>query len=635
VILQAAEIIEGAWEFPEWGLRLVVVFTLLGFPLVLALAWVYEITPHGLRTMREVDGDATNPAERGWLPRVALLAVTFTVVGLSGWWWVRSTVAEDAARSADARWGSAAPILRLPGEPIRSLAVLPFATFSAERERGGDYFALGMHEALISQLSQLDFLRVLSRTSAVQYDPTGKSAPQIGAELGVDALIEGSVLRADGRVRITVQLIEAATDRHLWARDYERDLVDIIALQREVAEAIAQEVRGELSEPPADALRTAQVAASLVDPAAAEEVMRGRMVLSEGPPGVSPTGRALDSAAAHFERAILLDADFASAFSGLAQVYLLRGLAQGGTPDPADLLAAANSARRALELDPGSREVQEIFAHVGVLGEPGSPPAAPATPPAARVGAEPAGTPAVADAERAMATVTEAGRQIQVAMALREADTDDPSAQLRAARRLSFTGLHDEARAILRAVLTANPRNLEAWDELEQVQRIQGDLGAVVALWRDRLRQANEGRGPGAPTLDELRQAVQRGPAGYWEWRLAELEARQRRGVAVSPIELAAAYAGIGNTAEALTRLEQGAEAGDPRLRSVRSDPVWDPYRRDERFMAALQSSDGDRGGPGRAGAPPAPGRGGGQGGGQNAGGGEGRDASTGGRPPG
>jgi len=626
VILQAAEIIEGAWDFPEWGLRLVVVFTLLGFPLVLALAWVYEITRHGLRTTREVDGDEASPLEWGWLPRVALLAITFVVVGLSGWWWVRSTVSEDAARSADARWGSAVPASRLPGDPIRSLAVLPFETFSAERERGGDYFALGMHEALISQLSQLDFLRVASRTSAVQYDPTGKSAPQIGAELGVDALIEGSVLRAEGRVRITVQLIEAATDRHLWARDYERDLVDIIALQREVAEAIAQEVRGELSGAPADDLLTARVTASLVDPAAAEEVMRGRMVLAEGPAGVSPTGGALDSAAAHFQRASLLDPDFASAFSGLAQVYLLRGLAQGSAPDPADLLAAANSARRALELDPDSREIQEIFAHVALLGDPGSPPPVPVAPPAARVGAAPGATVATmapAGTEQPMASVTEAGRQIQVAMALREADTDDPSAQLRAARRLSFTGLHDEARAILRAVLTADPQNLEAWDELEQVHRIQGDLGAVVGLWRDRLRRANESRGPGAPTLDELRQAVQRGIAGYWEWRLAELEGRQRRGVAVSPIELAAAYAGMGDQAQALTQLERGAEAGDPRLRSVRSDPVWDPYRRDGRFMAVLQGSEGSRGAPGRPGAPQASGRGGqggGQGGGQNAG---------------
>ena len=182
-----------------------------------------------------------------------------------------------------------------------------------------------MHEAITSQLSQLDFLRVLSRTSAEQYDKTGKSVPQIGQDLGVDALVEGSVLRAEGKVRITVQLIEAATDRHLWAADYERDLVDIIALQREVAQAIAHEIRG--MQPDVASADMSAAAPVSSDTVAMDEMMRGRMILSEGGTTVSPS--VLDSAAVHFQRAILRDPEFASAHSGMAQVHLMRSLASG------------------------------------------------------------------------------------------------------------------------------------------------------------------------------------------------------------------------------------------------------------------------------------------------------------------
>jgi TolB-like protein len=174
------------------------------------------------------------------------------------------------------------------GDGISSLAVLPFDSYSDQP--AGDYFTQGMHEALTSQLGQLDFVRVLSRTSSEQYDPTGKSAPQIGSELGVDALVEGSVLRADGKVRITVQLIEAATDAHIWAGDYERDLVDIIALQREVAQAIVQEIRGELQPAAVSEALTARLLAP-ADSIVADEVIRGRVVLAEGVSNVGMASR--------------------------------------------------------------------------------------------------------------------------------------------------------------------------------------------------------------------------------------------------------------------------------------------------------------------------------------------------------
>jgi tetratricopeptide (TPR) repeat protein len=493
-----------------------------------------------------------------------------------------------------------------------------------------------MHEALISQLSQLDFLRVLSRTSASQYDKTGKTVPQIGADLGVDALIEGSVLRADGRVRITVQVIEVASDRHLWAESYERDLVDIIALQREVAEAIVEELRGELApDATVDAQLTEAPPQAPTDPEATDAVMMGRMALADLAGGALFTASGLDSVARHFQRAIDRDPTFAAAHSGLAQVYLMRTLASGGVPSAEGILAAKESATQALVLDPNSRESKEVLAHVELLGSSALPEGAGGPfVPEVRLGADSIGVVIVGNEEKPMVSVTEPGRQIQIAWARREAESESPGTQMRAARRFASIGMPDEAREVLLHVVQMDPRNFQAWDELEQMHRVLGDLDEVVALWRTRTAGAGRGRAapsapgdPSAASIEELERAVARdSSAGYWRWRLQELQGRQGRGLPASPVELAAAHAGVGDGDRALSFLEQGVRAGDPRARSIRTDPVWDPYRRDLRFTRALAQAqgwgppprigrggdtgrDGGRGGSG--GAPDAAGRGG------------------------
>jgi TolB-like protein len=645
VVLQAAEIIREAWAFPEWVLRLVVVFTLLGFPLVLALAWVYELTPIGLRTMRELDSESGIPETAG-LARIALLIVTVIAVGVSGWWWVRSNVGEAAAGDAADAAGIPATLTRRPGDPIRSLAVLPLQSFSQQQE-GRDYFAEGMQEALISQLSQVEFVRVLSRTSSSQVDTRGKTAPQIGAELGVDALIEGSVLSADGRVRITVQLIEVATDAHLWAHNYERDLVDIIALQREVADSIVMAIRGELDP---EALRAAQLTESVAaptDPLATDAVMRGRMALRDvGGPAFRASS--LDSAAQHFQEAIQRDPGYAAAFRGLAQVYALRALAASGPPAPADIRAASENAARAMELDPNGRETQEVVAQVGLLGPQAMMPDLPGGTFAMEVrpGSDSIGVVVIGNAEKPMVSMTEPGRQLQMAWARREADSESPGTQFRAARRFVSIGMPEEARDILVEVVREDPRNFPAWDELARIHRVLGDLDAVVDMWRARSdRAAGQGQGtssaPSAESVQRLEQEVRRDSVeGYWRWRLRELRARSERGDRVSPMDFADAYAGLGQADAALDSLAAAADRGDPRVRTVRTDPVWDPFRRDPRYIAALAEADefgprpdsrgggrGDRGGASDGGRGGGSGRGGGDRPDQGrSGGGRGRD---------
>ena len=192
---------------------------------------------------------------------------------------------------------------------MRSLAVLPLENLSSDVDQ--EYFTAGMTEALTSNLAKLAAFDVVSRTSVLQYRGTPKPMTQIGRELDVDAVVEGSVLRAGEAVRITVQLIDARTDRHLWSGSYERDLTDVLALQREVAEAIAHEIRLELRTG-ADA---APRAAKLVDPAAYEAYLKGRFFLQK----ISRESHA--RAVRYFEESVRIDPEYAPAWAGLSEGY--------------------------------------------------------------------------------------------------------------------------------------------------------------------------------------------------------------------------------------------------------------------------------------------------------------------------
>jgi len=192
---------------------------------------------------------------------------------------------------------------------IKSIAVLPLANLSHNPEQ--DYFADGMTEALITDLAQIGALRVISRTSAMRYKGSDKPLPEIAHELNVDGFVEGSVMRAGDRVRITAQLIHAATDQHIWAKSYERDLSDVLALQSEVARAIAEEVQAKLT--PQESARLAR--ARPVNPAAHEAYLKGRYYWARA------TEEGVRTSIQYFEEAIVKDPRSALAHAGLSDAY--------------------------------------------------------------------------------------------------------------------------------------------------------------------------------------------------------------------------------------------------------------------------------------------------------------------------
>jgi serine/threonine protein kinase/Flp pilus assembly protein TadD len=254
------------------------------------------------------------------------------------------TVARRASRAAPRR----AARIR-----IRSLAVLPLADLSQDYQPA--YFADGMTEALITDLAKIRSLKVISRTSVMRYKGSDKSLPQIAGELGVDGIVEGSVLRAGGQVRITAQLIHAASDTHIWAESYDRDLKNVLSLQSEVAQAIANAVQAKIT--PEEKRRLS--ARPAVNPAAHELYLKGRHFWNQ-------RGTGLKKAADFFQRALNEEPNYAPAYAGLADAFALLGF-YGFTP-PRDVMPKAKeAARKALALDPDLAEAHASLGYVHIM----------------------------------------------------------------------------------------------------------------------------------------------------------------------------------------------------------------------------------------------------------------------------
>jgi serine/threonine-protein kinase len=236
---------------------------------------------------------------------------------------------------------------------IDSIAVLPLANLSGDPDQ--EYFADGMTEALIAELARIEALRVISRTSVMRYRGTKQALPSIAADLDVDAIVEGSVLRAGDRVRITTQLIRAADDRHLWAESYERDLKDVLGLQREIARLIVAAIDVRLT----SREKAALAETTTVDPAAHEAYLRGRHLWNQRRPD------AVLRSTEYFQRAIDLDPDFAPAYGALASAYVVLA-AWGIRPQEQDYRTAASWARKALEIDDSLAEAYSVLAAASV-----------------------------------------------------------------------------------------------------------------------------------------------------------------------------------------------------------------------------------------------------------------------------
>ena len=241
---------------------------------------------------------------------------------------------------------------------IESLAVLPLRNLSPDPEQ--EYFSDGMTDELITHLAKSGGLRVISHTSVERYKDTKRPLPEIARELGVDAVVEGTVMRSGERVRITAQLIDARSDRHLWADSYERDFRDVLSLQAEVAQGIANEIRIQLTSQQRDDL---QAEARPVDPEAYESYLRGRYSWNKR------TAEGLRAAIRYFNQAIARDPGFARAYAGMAECYAVYSFYNPKVPPRASYQKTRAAAEKALELDDRLAEAHTALAIVKFLND--------------------------------------------------------------------------------------------------------------------------------------------------------------------------------------------------------------------------------------------------------------------------
>jgi TolB-like protein/DNA-binding winged helix-turn-helix (wHTH) protein/Flp pilus assembly protein TadD len=234
---------------------------------------------------------------------------------------------------------------------VRSIAVLPLANFSGDPAQ--EYFVDGMTDELITDLAKIGALRVISRTSVMRYKGTKKGLPEIARELNVDGIVEGSVMRSGQRVRITAQLLYGPTDKHLWADTYDRDLGDVLTLQSDVAQAIAQQVRAQLT--PQQQARLG--APHPVNPEAYDSYLKGRYYLSNQ----FTMAQSLNMAKTYFEEAVRKDSGFAQAYAGLADAYLYLAMFRQMSSESA-YRSAEEADRHALALDDSIGETYDTLA---------------------------------------------------------------------------------------------------------------------------------------------------------------------------------------------------------------------------------------------------------------------------------
>jgi TolB-like protein/tetratricopeptide (TPR) repeat protein len=319
-LIQIGSAVFPAWDLPGWAFRLVVVLLLMGFPIALILAWAYDVTPQGIRATPA----PTMPGSHRRRNLIMLIAIGVIISAGAGFF----LLPRVSARKID-----------------KSIAVMPFQNLSEEKENA--HFADGMQDDILTNLSKIGDLKVISRMSVMSYRGDGtRNARDIGKALGVGALLEGSVRRAGNRVRVSVQLIDATNDEHIWAEEYDRDLTDVFAIQTDLAQKIVSSLQAKLSPDEKERLDrrpTENSDAYLLFIQAHDYANR--------PDRLHDTSLKAEEL---FEQAIKLDPKFAAAFAGLSMVQ--SWMYHESDPTPARREKARLNAVESLRLQPNLPE---------------------------------------------------------------------------------------------------------------------------------------------------------------------------------------------------------------------------------------------------------------------------------------
>ena len=544
-------------EIPNWVVRLVIALVAVGFPIALVIAWAFEATPEGIKRTEVADAmpSTTGQKKHAWI----YVVVTGALVSIALFFVGRYTAGSKATGASANELSS------------KSIAVLPFDNLSGDPDNA--YFCEGVQDEILTRLAKVADLKVISRTSTQRFKSVPSDLRDIAKQLGVMNILEGSVQKANDQVRVNVQLINAMNDAHLWAEIYDRKLTDIFATESDIAKTIAETLQAKLTGSEITAISKKPTA----NPEAYELYLKGRFFWNKR------TGADLHKAIDYFNQAIAKDPNYALAYSGLADSYLL--LAPYGAATPKDSVPQAKAAvKKALELDD---TLAEAHASSGRIVS----------------GFDFDSTKAIAEFERALQlnpnyatahhwfgagpllalgrfdeSIVEAKRSIEL----------DPLSMINNAdfgNDYYYARRYDEAIAQLRKTIEIEPRFYLAHYYLAQALQLKGQLPEAITEYRKAVELDDD---PFALAL--LGQAYARsGQLDDARKILARLneEAKSRY---VAAYGIGVVFLGMGDKNRAMDELERAYRENDGNdIYNIRVDPLLDDLRGDPRFDALAE----------------------------------------------
>jgi serine/threonine-protein kinase len=475
------------------------------------------------------------------------------------------------ARNGFLRPGSRVPAVAVAPGLIRSIAVLPLDNYSGDSNQ--DYFAEGMTDELTADLATISQLRVISRGSVMQFKGKDRPpTPDIARKLDVDAVVEGSVSRSGDKVRITAQLIDARADKHLWAKSFERSSRDVLALQAELASAIAREINVRLT--PSEQSRL--TAARSVNPEAHDAYLKGRYFFNR------PSDDNLQKAISQFENAVRLSPTFAPAFSGLSDAYLWAGYNEGFLTATEAKPKARAAAEKAVELDDSSAEAHTSLGVFKLFYEYDLPGCERAFRRAFTLNPNYA----FAHDQFGMALAFQGRFDEAIAEGTRAIELDPLSPQilLDAAVPFMFQRNSAAARKLTRRAAELDPGfffpvMIDGWIDLED------------GKFRDAIPALKKAKAMDSPPFVTAYLAFAYGAAGDRTQAMAELAELKKmsKDGTVLPFNLALVYLGLGDRSRALDNLERALAADSQMMAWIGRDAIFDSIRSEPRFVALLK----------------------------------------------